>query len=909
MASASKLEELELTREEVDRFSAALKDEKFRKMLSEYAEEISKPENKKKYEEEITQLEKERGVDVKFVHPIPGHVLKTSVNGDKKCFINVCSNDLINKPVCKPRKGNDGALGQHWSLPYSLTPGREDLGAGGKKHLIYDVVFHPDTLYMAERNERFRKMVDEISLDAIEKQLSAKLDLRNVKTLKLKYKGMPHATVIRKPLPGGPKELPEEDSPLRFPYPYDLPKSENASRSDIKDQSTAERSNAAGKDKNKKMQENKFTQPKYSIVYRSTFDMQDYRYARDAAPSTRPKELVVTIDLPLLNSAENACLDVTEKLLCLESQKPAYKLDLTLPYPVDENQGSAKFNKSKRQLVVTLPVVPAKQVPEMEKYHSCDFEPEGKDSDSTENDQSPLKPELYQSEGDSHQKNGESNIACINYEDGRKDSNWEQSQTNEHLGLSHITKSISSGVKVTTSISSNHFLKPSDVIVSPQIVSEVDSEGQKNLPEESAVASNDQSFHGSLEKQCSSTIDGQINEHPQVNSSENTKFCSEYSLKENEPVCPDFHYHQNESTVTFILKVRNINENSLKSVIHTHDYNIMFGTTDSDILYSLIIQFPAEHQLDTRESILNISKDNAAVVLIKLAESRGLWQSFCAGHTHNSLQKKLFVTSENADQFLSTSLKDSVPADPAEKCSAVLRVSEVSESGLVIYSKFQQQEKDEISSHAHDLNHNGACSTPSNIQQHGEEIGFTESIASDDKTEKDISLVDNGVEFVSSQQDELGILSGNSDNYVQLHSSSEGTGIILKPGVDQVSHSSCMNPVDGNKLISEIENESQSVTPASDLDVLQAEDPISLNNESSASSDCAKREDGNNETLDEDDLPTDQMNDSDSEFVKQTAPFQILEEVNPVDKSMKVICDHTTHSAFTFQNTELYQLD
>ncbi|XP_062919720.1 protein kintoun [Mobula hypostoma] len=906
MASSSKLEELELTREEVDRFSKALKDEKFRKMLSDYAEEISKPENKKKYEEEITQLERERGVDVKFVHPIPGHVLKTSVNGDKKCFINVCSNDLINKPTCEPAKGNDGALGQQWSLPYSLTPGREDLAAEGKKYLIYDVVFHPDTLYMADRNKKFRKMVDEISLDAIEKQLNAKLDLRNVKTLKIKYKGLPHSAVIRKPLPGGPKEIPEEDSPLRFPYPYELPKSEKTTRSDIKNKSTTEISNAFGKDQNKKMQDNKFTQPKYSIVYRSSFDLQDYRYARDAVPSTRPKELVVTIDLPLLNSVENASLDVTEKLLCLESQKPAYKLDLTLPYPVDENQGSAKFNKSKRQLVVTLPVVPAKQVLELGKSHDSDFEPAGKDSESMENtDESVLIPEMNKFEGDSQEKYGQNDTACINYEDGCKDFNWEQSQTNEHLGFSHITASITSSVKVTTTISSNHFLKPNDVIVSPQIVSEVDSEGQKNLPEEGAVTSNDKSYVAQ-ERHCNSTIDGQVTEHPQVNSSENTKSCSEDSLKENEAVCPDFHYHQNENSVTFILQVRNINENSLKSVLHTHNYNMTFGTTHSDALYSLIIQFPSEHQLDTRESILNISKDNAAVVLMKSSESRGSWQSFCAGSTHNSLQHKLFVTSENAEQFLSTSLKKTDPADPTEKCSAELRVSEVCESGLVIYSKFQQQEEDEIISHACDLNHSTAGITPSNLQQRGEEMGLTESIASDKKAERDPSLSDDGVEFVSNQQDELVILSENCDNSVHLHNSSEGTRVILKPGVDQVSESGCMNPIDGNKLVSEIEVESQS---PSELGVLQAEDPISVNDESSASSVCAKREGVDNEFLDEDDLPADQMNDNHSEFVKGTASFQVLEEIDHADKSVKVICDHTTHSAFTFQNTELYQLD
>lgn len=35
----------------------------------EYAKEIADPENRKRYEEEITQMERERGQDIKFLHP------------------------------------------------------------------------------------------------------------------------------------------------------------------------------------------------------------------------------------------------------------------------------------------------------------------------------------------------------------------------------------------------------------------------------------------------------------------------------------------------------------------------------------------------------------------------------------------------------------------------------------------------------------------------------------------------------------------------------------------------------------------------------------------------------------------------------------------------------------------------
>ena len=70
--------------------SICLKDEKFRDLLKEYAEEISDPENRKRYEEEIAQLERDRGMDVKFINPTPGHVLKTSIDG-KKSYQLICA--------------------------------------------------------------------------------------------------------------------------------------------------------------------------------------------------------------------------------------------------------------------------------------------------------------------------------------------------------------------------------------------------------------------------------------------------------------------------------------------------------------------------------------------------------------------------------------------------------------------------------------------------------------------------------------------------------------------------------------------------------------------------------------------------------------------------------------------------
>ena len=97
-----KFKELNMTRDEIERFSEAMKKEEFRKLLIEYAEEISDPKNRALYEKEIQQLENERGTDVTFIHPEPGFCLKTvqqQQNGSsQKCFINICKNAHIEKP-------------------------------------------------------------------------------------------------------------------------------------------------------------------------------------------------------------------------------------------------------------------------------------------------------------------------------------------------------------------------------------------------------------------------------------------------------------------------------------------------------------------------------------------------------------------------------------------------------------------------------------------------------------------------------------------------------------------------------------------------------------------------------------------------------------------------------------------
>ena len=124
-------------------------------------------------------------------------------------------------------------------------------------------------------------------------------------------------------------------------------------------------------------------EPSYTIVERGFIEWGDFELnstnadgtggETPVAPvkNTRPKELVVKIELPRVptGQAGKVVLDVSEKKLSLKF-KEVYDLNLVLPYPVDDKRGGAKFEKLTQSLVVTLPtkrpdtpVIPVRKPP------------------------------------------------------------------------------------------------------------------------------------------------------------------------------------------------------------------------------------------------------------------------------------------------------------------------------------------------------------------------------------------------------------------------------------------------------------------------------------------------------------------------------------------------------------------
>nr|XP_022905327.1 protein kintoun isoform X1 [Onthophagus taurus] len=343
--SFDKLRDMDLTRDEVEKLGDALKNKEFRKLLCDYVDEIRDPENQKLYQNEITQLEKERGYDVTFINPSAGYVIKTSLNGTKKAFINICKNENIEKPSSK-RSVQEGQNGLNWNLPFSLAPPREDIDKKGVRCEVFDVVFHPDTLYLAANNKAFLNMVNNTACEAVESNFNVKLDCKNLKFPKMQYKGMAHPAIIRKKSQSKPEPLEPQEQVLMDKLYDTLPKVEEQIPCKFKVK------------RNEGENASKYTIPNYMIKHRSNIELEEFTEDKNCKINcTIPKELIIEINLPLLKSAGDITLDVTEKTVQLISEKPSkYKLELTLPYCVNQDMGNAKFAQDSKKLVITLPV-------------------------------------------------------------------------------------------------------------------------------------------------------------------------------------------------------------------------------------------------------------------------------------------------------------------------------------------------------------------------------------------------------------------------------------------------------------------------------------------------------------------------------------------------------------------------
>ncbi|KAI9137227.1 pre-RNA processing PIH1/Nop17-domain-containing protein [Paraphysoderma sedebokerense] len=360
---------INLTQQEAEQFEKAFQNDEFKQLFTEYLKEVQDPAVKAKYEAEIAQLEAERGNHIRWVKPTPGFVMKTNyadvpqnipettdpISVDSKVFVNICSSAEIGKPTSTIVKRNSKA-GQNWSIPLSLTGAREDFDHAKKSCIVYDAIFHPEALELGQMYPTFKETLVQTAFEHIESKFQVKLQ-RKCKLIRMRYKGLPSATVIREPMPKESKNLLEETNHQDF-------------LQQLMNRKSGEPSLGAGEDliqdinneTGESLEEEKSNAPvvpKYEIIHRGNLSYQDFLNERERYGNERPDELVVRIWLPCVVSASDISLDSSPTAVSIDVPDKYY-LHLNLPFKVNDDEGSAKFDKGKACLTIALPVEKAK---------------------------------------------------------------------------------------------------------------------------------------------------------------------------------------------------------------------------------------------------------------------------------------------------------------------------------------------------------------------------------------------------------------------------------------------------------------------------------------------------------------------------------------------------------------------
>jgi len=395
------LEDLNLTKEEVDKFQNAFKDEAFKKMFAEYAAEIADPKNKAESDAYLRQLEMEGkiesvyGKDVQLVMPKAGFVAKTFDEGPaddgpstsspddrgsgasssdarktgRKAFVNVCRSDKCEDATSEKRPG-----GLQWSVPHTLGQPHEEKDKAGETCVAYDFCVSEHTYELTRRDERLKKMVVETAIEAVNRAFGTRLSL-DFTTPKKTFVGPKTGPGVQAIKGGGKAPGNDEGggkatsagAPGGRVAPSRGPGAETkASAFRFGDAVAGEKRPARAGPEPEPAGE---CEPKHTIVHREDGKDMSKQFGTGSASreaekrrDTRPSALVLRVHLPKLDSVAAAELDVGDSRVFFRVPGK-YKLDLALPYEVFGDEGRAKFDKAARKLEVTLPVRPAPRAP------------------------------------------------------------------------------------------------------------------------------------------------------------------------------------------------------------------------------------------------------------------------------------------------------------------------------------------------------------------------------------------------------------------------------------------------------------------------------------------------------------------------------------------------------------------
>eukprot|EP00474_Spongospora_subterranea_P009170 CRZ09628.1 hypothetical protein [Spongospora subterranea] len=355
-----------LTGEERNRLLDAMRNPEFATLLAEYAKDISDPKTRKENDMYLQQLEQQHSLPegIKLLKPAPLFCIKALHPEYGKLFVNVCVSELVASPSPKKCQG-----GVNWNIPYSCSTQRPvKTTSSGKEALAVDVTFH-SSIAKSIQNIRFKSLTELTALEGAEKVVQRTYNRPYRVLIKCKCKDGPPA-IMR--LAGDDNANPVLSPPgfKQNPKPDDCKAATfGPTTANTKLQETDDKGNKTECDDNADHYDaigtSKLEVPSFKIVERGQFQLSDCTLNSPLVGSTRPKFIVVKIDLPAVTHLADRSgveLDVAADHISFEIKNLYAPLRIQLPYTVDQDSGKARFSSTDHVLSVTLPVVQTQPV-------------------------------------------------------------------------------------------------------------------------------------------------------------------------------------------------------------------------------------------------------------------------------------------------------------------------------------------------------------------------------------------------------------------------------------------------------------------------------------------------------------------------------------------------------------------
>lgn len=342
-------DDLELTNEEEARLTKAFKEPEFKKLMADYMAEISDPKNKAEYDAYINQLEKDNKVPkgTKLVRPDAGFCVKCKKQGSgEKVFVNICS-----APDVDVATSQNTPKGQSWQLPHMMGPPHMEQDKSKTPCMTFDICFHTDTLKRSAKNVRFQKLLVQTALETIQEKTNKYGQKVSLESNFRILKGV-------KAMGGKPNMLSVKVDNVAA---EGVSAAKTATNNNNEKQATkkTEKNKTKRTGKNDASAANDMGALSCVVVERGHFDMRNFLSEgnRNRVNRHRPQELVIKIKMPGVKSMASVELDVSERELVLVVPGEP-KFVRRLPYPVNGDEGSAKFLRKTSTLQVVVPVLP-----------------------------------------------------------------------------------------------------------------------------------------------------------------------------------------------------------------------------------------------------------------------------------------------------------------------------------------------------------------------------------------------------------------------------------------------------------------------------------------------------------------------------------------------------------------------